>query len=348
MPQSAYAPLPPSNTAAIPPNDGATPLDLAAGTYRPPAPSVSLATPSLAAPFATPLDHAAASRPPSAGAAPPVPVNPRALAINFFMTKGLTQPQATGIVDDMRRHESNLIPAAYNPAGGGMGAYGIGQWRGPRLRALLGTPGHNSLMGQLNFAWRELQGPEQGTLIALQKAKTPEEAANIWQNFYERPGPEAQTVNPATGAMMEAGQRAAHEYHDVLRGDIAEATRDMREYNRRAMSAPPGSAEADRLLQQQFEASTRAADALDKLAKNPPVFTPQSVLQRFGSLATVIAIFGGLMSKQPITAALGAAGTAMKAANQQNWDQVPRRVSHLAGADQSRGAIDPRALCRDQ
>jgi hypothetical protein len=52
----------------------------------------------------------------------------------------------------MTESYAQIDPNAYNPAGGGMGAYGIAQFRGPRLKGLLefaGQQGDKSMDGRL-------------------------------------------------------------------------------------------------------------------------------------------------------------------------------------------------------
>ncbi len=72
-------------------------------------------------------------------------------AFNYFKGKGFTDAQAAGIVGNlMTESYARIDPQAYNPAGGGQGAYGIAQFRGPRLRGLLGfasTRGDQSMDG---------------------------------------------------------------------------------------------------------------------------------------------------------------------------------------------------------
>jgi hypothetical protein len=60
-------------------------------------------------------------------------------AYKYFTGQGFTPAQASGIVGNlMTESYAHLDPNAYNPAGGGQGAYGIAQFRGPRLKGLLG------------------------------------------------------------------------------------------------------------------------------------------------------------------------------------------------------------------
>lgn len=94
--------------------------------------------------------------------------------MGFFMSKGLSAAQAAGIVGNIQQ-ESGLNPKA---AGGGF-FQGIGS------RAGLGKGGAKQ---QLEAAWAELQGAAKGTLEALRHAKTPQQAARIFSERFERPG----------------------------------------------------------------------------------------------------------------------------------------------------------------
>ena len=63
-------------------------------------------------------------------------------AFNYFKGKGFTDAQAAGIVGNlMTESYAQIDPNAYNPAGGGQGAYGIAQFRGSRLKGLLDFAG---------------------------------------------------------------------------------------------------------------------------------------------------------------------------------------------------------------
>ena len=59
-------------------------------------------------------------------------------AARFFGGKGFDNAQTAGIIGNlMSESYKNLQPDAFNPKGGGQGAYGIAQWRGSRLKDLL-------------------------------------------------------------------------------------------------------------------------------------------------------------------------------------------------------------------
>jgi hypothetical protein len=76
-------------------------------------------------------------------------------AFNFFKGQGFTDAQAAGIVGNLQVESFPMVdPQAYNPEGGGMGAYGIAQFRGPRLKGLLqyaGKQGENTMDGNAPF-----------------------------------------------------------------------------------------------------------------------------------------------------------------------------------------------------
>ena len=108
----------------------------------------------------------------------------RAIAMDFLQGKGLTRAQAAGVVGSLMQ-ESGLSTTAKNPSSG---AYGIGQWLAGRKTNLLNSGAGNSLRGQLNFLWSELQGPESAALDRLKGARTVEDAAAAWTWGFERPG----------------------------------------------------------------------------------------------------------------------------------------------------------------
>lgn len=102
----------------------------------------------------------------------------------YFQQKGLTANQAAGIVGNLKQ-ESSLNPSA---AGGF-----LAQWLGARLRGLeaFAAGKHVNVAGntqvQLDYIWQELNSSEKGTLTALRKTKTPQEAARVFSQGFERP-----------------------------------------------------------------------------------------------------------------------------------------------------------------
>ncbi len=109
-------------------------------------------------------------------------------AFEYFKQKGLPPHQAAGIVGNFGQ-ESNVNPNITNS----IGAFGVGQWLGPRKKALFefaqkrGKPA-TDLQTQLDFTLHELQTTERTASNALAKARTTAEAAKVIRKKYERPG----------------------------------------------------------------------------------------------------------------------------------------------------------------
>ena len=108
---------------------------------------------------------------------------------------GWTQAQAAGIVANLQVESGpELDTTALNTAGGGQGAHGIAQWRGPRITRF--TEMYNkpirsaSLQEQLAYINWELNNTERRAGRNLRNATTADEAANIFYRDFERPGHE--------------------------------------------------------------------------------------------------------------------------------------------------------------
>lgn len=105
-----------------------------------------------------------------------------------LVKKGWTPEQAAGMAGSLLQ-ESNGDPNAKNS----IGATGIGQWLGDRKKDFEKYAGHSleksTIDEQINFMNYELtQGKEQAAGNRLRNAQTPEEAARIHSQYYERPG----------------------------------------------------------------------------------------------------------------------------------------------------------------
>jgi len=105
------------------------------------------------------------------------PLNPQglsqnaAIAYNYLLNKGLNAPQASGIVGNLMAESFGSIdPAAYNPKGGGQGALGIAQWRGPRLESLLKFAGMNGEKPMVQSTFGS-GVPTAGTIFPQQQKK---------------------------------------------------------------------------------------------------------------------------------------------------------------------------------
>lgn len=133
-------------------------------------------------------------------------------AYNYFTGQGFTPEQAAGIVGNlMTESYAHLDPNAYNPAGGGMGAYGIAQFRGPRLKGLLefaGQQGDKSMDGTNTAAQQAAaaanQAKPQGRmskikgLLDFASERNPETGLSRFEQF-------AAALDPLIMPQMRAG-----------------------------------------------------------------------------------------------------------------------------------------------
>lgn len=106
--------------------------------------------------------------------------------VAFLKGKGLGQVAIDGILGNLQV-ESGFRTDANNAR---EGAIGLGQWEGGRrtnLQAYAKAHGgtETDLNNQLGYLWQELTTSYSGALSALKAAKTPEEAATIWDSQYE-------------------------------------------------------------------------------------------------------------------------------------------------------------------
>jgi hypothetical protein len=106
---------------------------------------------------------------------------------------GLTPEQASGVVGNLMR-ESGLQSDIEERGGGG--GYGLAQWTGSRRRDLEQfaaqrgkSPGDFDT--QYQFLLHELRGSESRALSTLRQARTPEEAAFVFDRDFERSGVKA-------------------------------------------------------------------------------------------------------------------------------------------------------------
>jgi hypothetical protein len=111
-------------------------------------------------------------------------------SIDFWVGKGAPRHVAEGITDAFQG-ESGLNPEAFNPAGGGQGALGTGQWRGARQSKLKELPNYSDFGTQLDFSYSEVTG---GDPIAskhwneIKGAPDRATAKQLWSRYFERPG----------------------------------------------------------------------------------------------------------------------------------------------------------------
>jgi N12 class adenine-specific DNA methylase len=120
--------------------------------------------------------------------------------VQSFTERGYTPEAAYGAASNFLR-ESSLNPVAWGDNGT---SFGLGQWRGDRLRKLVNlarskgesTP---SIDTQLEFTHMELAGSESKAGAALKNARSEREAADLLMVHYERPAEVVLNKSPLVG-----------------------------------------------------------------------------------------------------------------------------------------------------
>jgi hypothetical protein len=112
------------------------------------------------------------------------------MAYNFFLSKGLPHAACAGIIGNMVGENPSFDPARPGDGGNAIGTF---QFNGPRRHALFAFAREHNVSAidfktQLNFAWYEMNTSERGSLVAMQQARTPDQAARDFCNKFERPG----------------------------------------------------------------------------------------------------------------------------------------------------------------
>ena len=185
---------------------------------------------------------------------------------------GLTDAQAAGIVGNLMR-ESGLNPRV-NEGGAvglprGVGGYGLAQWTGSRQTDLVRFAGGRSQAGdmatQLRFLVSEMMGPEAASLTKLKAAQSPEQAAYLFDKYYERSGVKAMGERQANarkvfGEIAGSGPGAGlGDYGQQLQDQAKEAAKAAEETQKQLASA--------RDLLATSEARLQVAAAMDPLER---------------------------------------------------------------------------------
>lgn len=109
------------------------------------------------------------------------------VAKRYLLRKGLTPAQTAGVIGGLQGESGkSLSTTARNPTSG---AFGIGQWLGGRKSSLLSRPNPTSIKTQLDHLWSELQGPERAAYGRLKRAKSIDQAVDVFVRDFERPSP---------------------------------------------------------------------------------------------------------------------------------------------------------------
>lgn len=125
-------------------------------------------------------------------------------AVKFFISKGYTPEQAAGIVGNLQAESgANLNTAA---VGDGGKAYGIAQWHPDRQQNFKRAMGKDiqgsSLEDQLAFIIWELKNTEKNADSYLRRAQNAEQAAAIFDKYYERSSGEHRDRRIANAASL--------------------------------------------------------------------------------------------------------------------------------------------------
>lgn len=109
-------------------------------------------------------------------------------AVDFFTSKGWTPAQAAGIVGNLQAESGPNLKT--NAIGDGGRAYGIAQWHPDRQANFEREYGKNirraGFKEQLAFVQWELENTERKAAAMLRRAKTPQQAAWVFDEYYER------------------------------------------------------------------------------------------------------------------------------------------------------------------
>ncbi len=100
---------------------------------------------------------------------------------------GYGNQQVAGMMANAQ-HESGFDPTAFNPSGGGMGAYGLFQWRAGRQKALKALKNYDTIEVQVAFAATELSTGYQNANMKLINSTSPSDASYNFCVYYEVPG----------------------------------------------------------------------------------------------------------------------------------------------------------------
>ena len=162
---------------------------------------------------------------PASGGASGGSATAQTIAVTLMSRLNLTLEQVSGVIGNLMR-ESGLNPRI-NEGGAvglprGVGGYGLAQWTGPRQTNLVRFAGSGARAGelgtQLEFMIRELLGPEGRALASLRQARTPEQAAYVFDRDFERSGIKAM------GERQGGARRVFQQLAGRLPGGVAATT----------------------------------------------------------------------------------------------------------------------------
>jgi hypothetical protein len=197
------------------------------------------------------------------------------IAVALKSALGITDAQAAGIVGNLMR-ESGLNPQINEGGAVGLprevGGYGLAQWTGSRQSDLIRFAGGRGQAGnmetQLRFLVSELMGPESKSLTQLKTAQSPEQAAYLFDKFYERSG---------VKAMGERKANARQVFGEIAgRGPSA----GLAEYGQQLREQIDANAKITKETEKQL---TNAKDLLDKNLSTFQILQAETPLQKLAA-----------------------------------------------------------------
>lgn len=127
--------------------------------------------------------------------------------------------------------------------------------------------------------------------------------------------PEQQGMQTAAGQIQqissEASAKANAAYSEALQ-QIKSLNADAPDFQKR--------------VQESLDRADRATDALMRQTEKKPEIPTNQALEHFGSLASILGMLGGMLTKRPAIGALNAAAAAVGAANQGDWQRYKASV----------------------
>ena len=197
------------------------------------------------------------------------------IAVALKSALGITDAQAAGIVGNLMR-ESGLNPRINEGGAIGLprevGGYGLAQWTGSRQSDLIRFAGGRGQAGnmetQLRFLVSELMGPESKSLTQLKTAQSPEQAAYLFDKFYERSG---------VKAMGERKANARQVFGEIAgRGPSA----GLAEYGQQLREQIDANAKITKETEKQL---TNAKDLLDQNLSTFQILQAETPLQKLAA-----------------------------------------------------------------
>ena len=126
-----------------------------------------------------------------------------------LIARGFTVDQAAAVAANIK-HESNYNPAAYNPAGGGIGAHGLFQLRGDSAKAFQARygklPSQATIDEQLDFFASNDPEEARSRRAAFASGGTAAQLGTAVSAKYERHGNVAEDLRRGQTAATIAGQ----------------------------------------------------------------------------------------------------------------------------------------------